>query len=229
MGFTLFIIFRIRLEIKKQQKKSEEDHSTYLLKTILSKQREYRNFFQVIRALAERGKTREIVDYIDDIHAEMSLVETFSEENLIFTSLLVAEQIKAREKGIIITNNTKTTLSELKDPVKVYDLFKDLLQCVVAYEERSNRDQHYLNIEVDEDRQYYSFMILRELEVKPENLEPRAEGGPLEDDQTLQQIKKRIKQLHGKFSFLYKGDELVGCLFKVGKARRKKFFLSLGL
>ena len=76
--------------------------------------------------MAEGGKTSEIVDYIDDIFVEMSLVETFDEENPIFTSLLVAEQIKAKEKGIIITSTTKTTLSELKEPVKVYDIFKEL-------------------------------------------------------------------------------------------------------
>ena len=62
-------LFRIRTIFKKEQQKSEENHSTYLLKTILSKQREYRNFFQVIRAMAEGGKTSEIVDYIDEILA----------------------------------------------------------------------------------------------------------------------------------------------------------------
>lgn len=226
---TVFILFRLTKLFTKEQQIREEDHSAYLLRTILSKQREYRNFFQVIRALAERGKTKEIVDYIDDIHAEMSVVETFNEENPIFTSLLVAEQIKAREKGITITNQTKTALSELKEPVEVYDIFKDLLQYIVAYEERINSEEHLLNIEVDEDEQHYSFIILRQLEVRPESLEPRVEGGPLDDDQTLKQIKKRIKELHGKFYFLYRDNELVGCLFKVGKARRKQFPFFFGL
>ncbi|NLM37058.1 MAG: hypothetical protein GX202_02900 [Firmicutes bacterium] len=225
VGFTLLIIFRIRWEIKIQQKKSEEDHSAYLLKTILSKQREYRNFFQVIRALAERGKTEEIVDYIDNIQAEMSFVEPIGEKNPIFTSLLVAEQIKAREKGIIITNTTTTDLNDLMQPVQVYDIFKDLLQYIVAYEERINSERHHLNIEVGEDKKYYSFMILRELEVKPETLELRTEGGPLDDAQTLQEIRKRIKQFRWKFYFLYRDDELVGCQLKVSKARRLPFWM----
>ena len=229
ISVTFFVFYRIRTAFKREQQRSEENHSAYLLKTILSKQREYRNFFQVIKAMAEGGKTREIVDYIDDILVEMSLVETFDEENPIFTSLQVAEQIKAKEKGIIITNTIKASLNDLKDPLKVYDIFKDLLQYFVAYEEEINSDQHHLNIEVSEDKQHYSFMITRQVEVGEESSDPRVECNPLSDDQALQQIKKRIKQLHGKFYFLYRGDELIGCLFKVDKAKRKQFPFSVGL
>lgn len=229
IGITFFVFIRIRTTFKKEQQKSEENHSTYLLKTILSKQREYRNFFQVIRTMAEGGKTSEIVDYIDDIFVEMSLVETFDEENPIFTSLLVAEQIKAKEKGIIITSTTKTTLSELKEPVKVYDIFKELLQYFVACEEEINTNTHHLNIEVSEDKQHYSFMITRQTEDGEKRSGPWAECTPLDGDQTLQPIKKRIKQLHGQFYYLYKGNDLIGCLFKVGKVKHTQFPFPIGL
>lgn len=229
IGITFFVFIRIRTTFKKEQQRSEENHSNYLLKTILSKQREYRNFFQVIRTMAEGGKTSEIVDYIDDIFVEMSLVETFDEENPIFTSLLVAEQIKAKEKGIIITSTTKTTLSELKEPVKVYDIFKELLQYFVACEEEINTNTHHLNIEVSEDKQHYSFMITRQTEDGEKRSGPWAECTPLDGDQTLQPIKKRIKQLHGQFYYLYKGNDLIGCLFKVGKVKHKQFPFPIGL
>ena len=226
ISVTFFVFYRIKTVFKKEQQKSEENHSTYLLRTILSKQREYRNFFQVIRAMAEGGKTGEIVDYIDDILVEMSSVD-IDEENPIFTSLQVAEQIKAKEKGIIINTTTKASLSELKDPVKVYNIFKDLLQYFVAYEENIKDDQHRLNIEVSEDEHYYSFMIMRQTQEGEECADPRAENSPRDGDQTLQLIKKRIKQLHGKLYFLYRGDELVGCLFKVGKNKPKQFPFSI--
>ena len=229
IGITFFVFIRIRTTFKKEQQRSEENHSTYLLKTILSKQREYRNFFQVIRTMAEGGKTSKIVDYIDDIFVEMSLVETFDKENPIFTSLLVAEQIKAKEKGIIITSTTKTTLSELKEPVKVYDIFKELLQYFVACEEEINSDMHHLNIEVSEDEQHYSFMITRQTEDGEKSSGPWAECTPLDGDQTLQPIKKRIEQLHGQFYYLYKGNDLIGCLFKVGKVKHKQFPFPIGL
>ena len=48
-------------------------------------------------------------------------------------------------------------------------------------------------------------------------------------DQTLQPIKKRIKQLHGQFYYLYKGNDLIGCLFKVGKVKHKQFPFPIGL
>jgi hypothetical protein len=141
----------------------------------------------------------------------------------------VAEQIKAKEKGIIITSTTKTTLSELKEPVKVYDIFKELLQYFVACEEEINTNTHHLNIEVSEDKQHYSFMITRQTEDGEKSSGPWAECTPLDGDQTLQPIKKRIKQLHGQFYYLYKGNDLIGCLFKVGKVKHKQFPFPIGL
>lgn len=222
---TTFIFIRLNKLFIKEQQIREENHSTYLLRTILSKQREYCNFFQVIRTMAEGGKTRAIIDYIDDLLVEMSSVD-IDEENPIFTALQVAEQIKAKEKGIIITTTTKSTLSQLKEPVKVYDIFKDLLQYFVAYEEGINSENHHIHIEVTEDEQHYSFMIIRKT-AEEESPDPRAECNPLGNEQTLQQIKKRIQQLHGKLYFLYRGSELVGCVFKVGKNKLKQFPFSI--
>lgn len=228
IGVTLFMFIRLQNYVKREEQRCEENHSTYLLKTILSKQREYRNFFQVIRAMAEAGKTREIIDYIDDIFVEMSFVETFNEENPIFTSLQVAEQIKAKEKGVIITSATKADLTELREPVRVYEIFRDLLQFFVAYEEAIVSDRHTINIEVSEDDQHYSFMIMRKTEEGERSVDPIVEEEPRDQDQTLLKNKKRIKQLHGKFYCFYKGEELIGCLFKVGKAKRKQLLFSVG-
>lgn len=222
-GITLFVLFRIRIYIKKEQQRTEENHSTYLLRTILSKQREYRNFFQVIRAMAERGRNQNIVDYIDNILADMSLVEECNGVNPIFAAFQVAEQIKAKEKGVKISTTTKSTLNHLKDPVKVYDIFKDLLQYFVAYEERVIVDEHHIIVEIDEMDQDYIFIISRKNGIEESRAELKTLSLLPEGERTLEQIAKRIRRLRGKVCFLYMEDELKGCQFRVAKAKPINF------
>lgn len=223
VSITFFAFFRMRSEIKKEQQRTEENHSTYLLRTILSKQREYRNFFQVIRAMAERGRNQNIVDYIDNILADMSLVEECNGVNPIFAAFQVAEQIKAKEKGVKISTTTKSTLNHLKDPVKVYDIFKDLLQYFVAYEERVIVDEHHIIVEIDETDQDYIFIISRKNGIEESRAELKTLSLLPEGERTLEQIAKRIRRLRGKVCFLYMEDELKGCQFRVAKAKPINF------
>jgi len=223
IGITFFVFLRIRSVIKKEQQRSEENHSTYLLRTILSKQREYRNFFQVIRAMAERGANQNIVDYIDNILADMSLVEECNWVNPIFAAFQVAEQIKAKEKGVIISTRTKSALNQIKEPVKVYDIFKELLQYFVTYEERVLEDKHHIKVEVEETDQDYIFKITRKNNVEESMADFKTASFPLEKDRTLEQIAKRIRKLRGKVYFSYMEKELRGCLFKMAKAKPKDF------
>lgn len=223
IGITFFVFFRFRAAIKKEQQRSEENHSTYLLRTILSKQREYRNFFQVIRVMAERGGNRNIVDYIDNILADMSQMEECNGVNPIFVAFQVAEQIKAKEKGVKISTTTKSTLNHLKDPVKVYDIFKDLLQYFVAYEERVIVDEHHIIVEIDETDQDYIFIISRKNGIEESRAELKTLSLLPEGERTLEQIAKRIRRLRGKVCFLYMEDELKGCQFRVAKAKPINF------
>jgi len=223
LGLTVYVLWRLRRLNRLEQERSEENHSTYLLKTILSKQREYRNCFQVIRAMAEGGKTQEIVAYIDNILDDISFVDDYKGLNPIFTACHVAEEIRAREKGVKITTKTRSALADLKEPLQVYAIFKDLLQYFVAYEETIVCDEHQIQVEVSEDEHNYIFKITRKKEV----VETGEEPVNLDRDNPLRPIAKRIKKLHGKFYPFYKGDELIGCHFMVGKARRNQSLFPL--
>ena len=223
LGLTVYVLLRLRKINRLEQERSELNHSTYLLKTILSKQREYRNCFQVIRAMAEGGKTQEIVAYIDNILDDISFVDDYKGLNPIFTACHVAEEIRAREKGVKITTKTRSALADLKEPLQVYAIFKDLLQYFVAYEETIVCDEHQIQVEVSEDEHNYIFKITRKKEV----VETGEEPVNLDRDNPLRPIAKRIKKLHGKFYPFYKGDELIGCHFMVGKARRNQSLFPL--
>lgn len=225
IGLTVYVFLRLRRLNRLEQEQSEENHSTYLLKTILSKQREYRNCFQVIRAMAEGGKTQEIVAYIDNILDDISFVEDYKGLNPIFTACHVAEEIRAREKGVKITTKTRSALADLKEPLQVYAIFKDLLQYFVAYEETIVCDEHQIQVEVSEDELNYIFKITRKKAVVETGEEPVTIN--LDRDNPLRPIGKRIKKLHGKFYPFYKGDELIGCHFWVGKARRNQSLFPL--
>ena len=209
LGLTVYVLWRLR--------------RLNLLKTILSKQREYRNCFQVIRAMAEGGKTQEIVAYIDNILDDISFVDDYKGLNPIFTACHVAEEIRAREKGVKITTKTRSALADLKEPLQVYAIFKDLLQYFVAYEETIVCDEHQIQVEVSEDEHNYIFKITRKKAV----VETGEEPVNLDRDNPLRPIAKRIKKLHGKFYPFYKGDELIGCHFMVGKARRNQSLFPL--
>lgn len=223
IGITFFVFFRFRAAIKKEQQRSEENHSTYLLRTILSKQREYRNFFQVIRAMAERESNQNIVDYIDHILIDMSLIEESNGVNPIFAAFQVAEQIKAKEKGVEISTKTKSDLHQLREPVQVYDIFKDLLQFFVDYEERVLADEHRINVEIDETDQEYIFKITRKNGREESGTDLNHVSTPPEGEHRLEQIAKRIRKLRGKIFFLYQEDKLRGCLFRTAKAKPKDY------
>ncbi len=225
IGLTVYVLWRLSRINRLEQERCELNHSTYLLKTILSKQREYRNCFQVIRAMAEGGKTQEIVAYIDNILDDISFVDDYKGLNPIFTACHVAEEIRAREKGVKITTKTRSALADLKEPLQVYAIFKDLLQYFVAYEETIVCDEHQIQVEVSEDEHNYIFKITRKKEV----VETGEEPVNLDRDNPLRPIAKRIKKLHGKFYPFYKGDELIGCHFWVGKARRNQSLFPLNL
>lgn len=224
---TFVVLIYIRYINRLQRQKNEENHSSYLLGTILSKQREYRNFFQVIRAMAEKDKNQKIVDYIDNILADMSLVEECNGVNPIFAACQVAEQIKAKEKGVKVSTITKSTLSNLKEPIKVYDIFKDLLQFFIAYEEQVFDDEHLINVEIDETDQEYIFKIIRKNGREEARAELKTLSAPPEGEGTLKQIAKRIGKLRGKVYFLYEEDDLRGCLFKVAKTRPINFLFPV--
>lgn len=224
---TFVVLIYIRYINRLQRQKNEENHSSYLLGTILSKQREYRNFFQVIRAMAEKDKNQKIVDYIDNILADMSLVEECNGVNPIFAACQVAEQIKAKEKGVKVSTITKSTLSNLKEPIKVYDIFKDLLQFFIAYEEQVFDHEHLINVEIDETDQEYIFKIIRKNGREEARAELKTLSAPPEGEGTLKQIAKRIGKLRGKVYFLYEEDDLRGCLFKVAKTRPINFLFPV--
>ncbi|NLY90754.1 MAG: hypothetical protein GX081_04005 [Firmicutes bacterium] len=223
VSITIIAFFRLRSVIKKEQQRSEENHSTYLLRTILSKQREYRNFFQVIRAMAERESNQNIVDYIDHILIDMSLIEESNGVNPIFAAFQVAEQIKAKEKGVEISTKTKSDLHQLREPVQVYDIFKDLLQFFVDYEERVLADEHRINVEIDETDQEYIFKITRKNGREESGTDLNHVSTPPEGEHRLEQIAKRIRKLRGKIFFLYQEDKLRGCLFRTAKAKPKDY------
>ena len=223
---TLFVFFRFKVVIKKEQLKSQEEQSNYLLNTILAKQREYRNFFQVIRAMVECGKTQEIIGYIDQILTEMAVIDELNGGgNPIFTSLLISEQIKAKENGITITTKNETTLSVLKEPIKVYQILKELVHYFVAFEEGAANNNHHIKLSVKENENFYLFKIRRIVE---EQLSDKKEiASYQEKDHELQQIEKIIKELHGEYCYLVIDDELIGFNFKIPKETRKRFWFPL--
>jgi hypothetical protein len=229
VSLTIYVLWRIRRINRIEQERCELFHSTYLLKTILSKQREYRNCFQVIRAMAEGGKNQEIVAYIDDILDDISSVEDFEGLNLIFTAYHVAEEIKAREKGVKVTTITRSTLTNIREPLEVFAIFKDLLQYFVAYEETIVCDDPQIKVEVSEDDLSYYFKIMRNNGAVEATQESNTTL-KLDRDHPLRSIAKRLKKLGGKFYPFFREDELIGCQFIVGKVRdyRDLFPLNFG-
>lgn len=132
-----------------------------------------------------------------------------------------------KEKGVKVSTITKSTLSNLKEPIKVYDIFKDLLQFFIAYEEQVFDDEHLINVEIDETDQEYIFKIIRKNGREEARAELKTLSAPPEGEGTLKQIAKRIGKLRGKVYFLYEEDDLRGCLFKVAKTRPINFLFPV--
>ncbi len=224
---TFLVFLRLRVTINKEQQKRQEDQSNYLLETIFSKQREYRNYLQVIKSLVECRKTSEITEYIDQILAEMPVADDFDcGENPILASLLISEQIKARENGIKITAKSGTSLSKIKNAIQIYQILKEVLQYFIEREKTIVTDDHRIEINIKEEQNYYLF------EVKGNARQPLFSNSQMVDYYAhqhgkLQSIEKIIKEIHGEYCYLVINDELVGFNFKMPKETRKRFWFPL--
>ncbi|MGE5557859.1 MAG: hypothetical protein ACM3WV_04525 [Bacillota bacterium] len=230
---VVFIIYAIsRIERQKQleeeQLKTELEQSYRMIENLSTERREFRNKLQVMTMLAGMGKPEDLSQYIQQIAEEMAMVNAINIENPILVSIIISQQIQAKEKGINIVVQSTTPMNDLTmNPVKLAQIFKIILDTLVQNELYSLNESRMISVYVneDDDNYYFDFKNSEEAalvfknELKKKTLKPATET---EGVSRLKIVETLLKELNGELTHTSYGPHTVQWKFTIKKNGKKR-------
>ena len=210
---------------------SEIEHSLRLIEALHSARHEYLNCLQVMKSMTALGKTEKMEKYLSNVITQMKNSSAFIQiEDPVLAASIATYQVKAKEYNIFVRVNCTTSLKGISQISvglgEIFDLFFEIMiESMTSLKGLDNE----ININIQEKAGEYIFTFKAGNYVDSPTISVfsafRSElSNPVDTNnryaKKLNEARKRIKELKGKFYYVMKGGHILRLELTVKKKRK---------
>mgnify|MGYP001340473098 CR=1 FL=1 len=209
---------------------SEIEHSLRLIETLHSERHEYLNCLQVMKSMTALGKTEKMEKYLTNIITQMKNSSGFIQiEDPVLAASIATHQAKAKEYNIFVRVNCATSLKGISQISvglgEIFDLFFEIMIESMT-NLRGLGNEIIINIQEKAGECIFTFRAGNYVDAPTISVFSAFRGDLSNQVDTnryakkLNDAKKKIKELKGKFYYVMKGGHILRLELTVNKKRK---------
>jgi len=199
--------------------KSEIEHSLRLIEALHSERHEYLNCLQVMKSMTALGKTEKMEKYLSNVITQMKNSSAFIQiEDPVLAASIATYQVKAKEYNIFVRVNCTTSLKGISRISvglgEIFDLFlESMIESMTSL--RGLGNEISINIQEKAGEYIFTFKAGNYIDSPTISVFPalrREPSNPVETNKyakRLNDARKKIKELKGKFYYVMKGGHIL--------------------